>query len=367
MRLLNVQGLRALAVLLVVGAHEHDFLDRFHIHTIFKTFTALEAWGVDLFFVISGFVMISVHWNDFGRAASPARFLIRRAIRIFPMYWLITLVLFALFTAMPSLLHTWVGGHANLALSLALLIPHGHYPLLWVGWTLVFEMYFYYVFAASLNFSRRIALMLIGAWAAIIAVLQFVPLSANLWYKTLSNGLILEFTFGMLAGALIARRTVLSARLSAGLIAVACVALAFAFRAAYDPNNELNIEPPLRFLTVGLPMALIVYAAVCIELRARRVMPQPLLFLGDASYSIYLTHAVFYVALGRIVSGLAHGHVPALVLIVVTPLAVILGGCATYRWIEQPLLRASRARVDAWFPDIMARRVRVSEPAAMEA
>lgn len=353
----SIQGLRALAVLLVVGAHEHDFLDRFHIHSIFQTLTALESWGVDLFFVISGFVMMTAHWNDFDVAGSPARFLMRRAIRIFPMYWLVTLLLYGLFSALPGLLLNWVGGHSNLALSLALLVPRGRYPLLWVGWTLVFEMYFYYVFAASLNFSRRLALTLIGGWAALIVVLQFVPLSQNIWYKTLTDGLVLEFTLGVLAGTLVAKKMVLRTAPSLGLVALACVALTFAFHAAYDPRHELHVDLPLRFLTVGMPMALLLYGAVCLEARKKFAIPATFLFLGDASYSIYLTHAVFYVALGRILSRSIPGHMPAFVTILVVPIAVVLGGCAVYRWVERPLLKLSRARAAHVFPVTMARRL----------
>jgi exopolysaccharide production protein ExoZ len=82
----NVQGLRAVAVLLVVFAHVHDFSDRIHVRTAFAAFIPIGAWGVDLFFVISGFIMVVVHWSEFERPGSPVRFLLKRIIRIYPLY-----------------------------------------------------------------------------------------------------------------------------------------------------------------------------------------------------------------------------------------------------------------------------------------
>jgi exopolysaccharide production protein ExoZ len=151
----NIQGLRAIAALLVVGCHFHDFADRYGFQS--EALITIGAWGVDLFFVISGFIMIVVNWNKFSKPNAPKAFLIRRIVRIFPPYWLVTLVIVTAIIISPKLFHTWTVNTSNLLPSL-LLLPSEQKPILYVGWTLIFEMYFYYVFATLLNFSRKTAL-----------------------------------------------------------------------------------------------------------------------------------------------------------------------------------------------------------------
>ena len=155
MELKNIQGLRALAAILVVGCHFHDFADRYGFRS--EALITIGAWGVDLFFVISGFIMITVNWNKFSEPNASKAFLIRRIVRIFPPYWLVTLFIVGAIIISPKLFHTWAANISNLLPSL-LLFPSDEKPILYVGWTLIFEMYFYYVFAILLNFSRKIAL-----------------------------------------------------------------------------------------------------------------------------------------------------------------------------------------------------------------
>ena len=112
MKFANIQALRAVAVVLVLAAHVHDFSDRFNSHWALDWLSPIGTWGVDLFFVISGFIMVVVHYDDFAEQKSPQRFFLRRVIRIYPLYWLVTLVIVVMLHV-PGVAHNWAGNRGS--------------------------------------------------------------------------------------------------------------------------------------------------------------------------------------------------------------------------------------------------------------
>src|ERR1700756_2337701 len=140
--LLSIQALRAVAALLVLAGHISTILIAEHKAASFPLF-ALGPFGVDLFFVISGFVMVYSSERLFGQPGAPFKFFARRLARIVPLYW-----------AATSILVWFVVPYASTKAVLGsfLFAPHipSEAPLLFVGWTLIFEMFFYAVFAIAL-------------------------------------------------------------------------------------------------------------------------------------------------------------------------------------------------------------------------
>src|SRR5204862_3852509 len=199
---LSVQYLRAVAALLVVFHHARQFPG-------FKDAvgTGVGSAGVDMFFVISGFVMAVTA----GRRNYPAfRFLARRGLRIIPLYWSMTLLSAVLAFALPSVFDdvafTW-----KHFLSSLLFIPHvspyppfNYSPLMKIGWTLNFEMFFYLIFAALMVFglTLRIGVMTILFGSLILFDSlwhpDFTPL--RFW----ADGQLFEFVMGCAIGQLYA-------------------------------------------------------------------------------------------------------------------------------------------------------------------
>ena len=283
----GVQAMRGIAACMVVLFHATENW------SIATTGTDTHAWfagasGVDLFFIISGFVMAT---SSLGGANGPHAawlFLKRRFVRIYPLYWLITALLFAKITL--GLVHN----HANAnpipplyALCSFLLIPckdaHGDvFPLLGTGWTLTFEMFFYVCFAGALWLSRSVLI-------ALTVVLGLLSLGALLrtpaWPAAtiLLSPLLLEFLAGLWLGKL-AQRAHPQRRplIAAAFGAVALLALWSLPMPAGNPFTRLEW---------GLLALLALNATVQLEPRIGSHIPRWLLLLGDASYSIYLTHA----------------------------------------------------------------------------
>ena len=199
----NVQGLRAIAAILVVFVHlggpgglppRRAWPARIRsgvLHPIGNT-------GVDIFFAISGLIMIVTTSRVHHDASSAWRFLLRRAIRIYPPYIIVTLVLFA-----PSLLHPDVAGSLpGLVKSLALW-PMAQLPVLFVGWTLTYEMYFYLIFAISILVPVRHQSIVLGAWALVTIGVALTIADTNPVLSVVGGPLNLEFLFGVGVGKLV--------------------------------------------------------------------------------------------------------------------------------------------------------------------
>ena len=158
---------------------------------------SLGAAGVDIFFVISGFIMVHISWQSFGKRAASADFLRRRIIRIVPLYWLATVAAFISHKIWAT--HGAHAGWMDLAYSLAF-IPYlsgedGWYPILPGGWTLNYEMMFYMVFALGLTLPRKLALPSVAA--ALGAFIIVGPHFGKGAVAYLASPIVLWFLLGM--------------------------------------------------------------------------------------------------------------------------------------------------------------------------
>lgn len=159
--LTGITSLRGLAATLVLVIHSFLFLGYSQPHS--KNFE-LTNIGVDIFFVLSGFIMALAHWDDFGVGAkSVSTFIKKRFIRIYPMYFLMTLLTAAILYIAPHLFYAMQYSNSLVVESL-LFIPSqigtGTSLILAVAWTLAFEVVFYIIFSICLSFSRNKGLAL---------------------------------------------------------------------------------------------------------------------------------------------------------------------------------------------------------------
>jgi exopolysaccharide production protein ExoZ len=178
--MLGLQNLRALAALSVVVAHlESAHVLGAHLITPYLRYGAV---GVDIFFVISGFITIYASRGLFGSDQGPHAFLGRRIARIVPIYWLMTV---AHITTMFAFGYGPLIELDRVVCSFLFLpFAYGGLPINGVGWTLNFEMFFYVVFAGTLIAKRRIAVATIAAIFTLLAVagrLTDLPLPFKFW------------------------------------------------------------------------------------------------------------------------------------------------------------------------------------------
>ena len=288
--LVNVQVLRFFAAALVVFAHVGVEVGNVAGRTgqSFQQIGLIDwGLGVDIFFVISGFIMYYMMHDRFGAPGAPADFLRRRIIRIVPLYWICTTLMLAALLAAPQLINNNGLDPRHVLASYAFLPwPRSDgelFPILSLGWTLNYEMLFYAIFAGALLLPRRSGLAaLVAVFVLLVAAGQIAPPGAFL-LKFWGDPIIGEFLLGAGVAALFLGGRRLSGRVALALL-VAGVAMAMA---AFQTSLYEHVW---RLVTGGIPAALIVAAAV-MGPSLRETLPTRALALGgDASYALYLTH-----------------------------------------------------------------------------
>ncbi len=341
MKLKSIQCLRAVAALVVVFDHVPRLEVRFFPHGFLHGFGAAGAIGVDLFFVISGFIMITTTWKDFGAAGAPVSFLFRRFARIYPAYWIALTVFLALGSAFPTAQHMGPRTIATVTTS-ALLIPGTTPPLLFVAWSLEFECFFYLLFALALRFPVRRLPLLVGLWCVATLLLNVVSRSTTIGIIAfLGSPLFFEFMGGCFVGYLCLSHRVVVPRAVLALGVVAGIGVAI-YSSQFDGFGTYGLDW-FRTLAAGPAMMLVVYGCASLEAQNRLAPPQWMVRLGDASYAMYLWHGML---LGAYTVVFAHLHIRnsfADVLFLAGALVVVIVGSLTiYRFIEQPVTGAAR-------------------------
>ncbi|SES14558.1 acyltransferase [Rhizobium sp. NFR03] len=308
----SIQCLRAIAVLMVALVH------------LYPQQVAIGAAGVDIFFVISGFIMATI-----GARETPSTFAVRRVARIVPLYWAVTLFMCAL-ALKPGLFSNFTFDIPRLAMSL-FFIPYRDidgiiWPLVKVGWTLNLEIFFYAVFMLCLLTARPV-LAAIGAILVLVVVgLLLDPQQAA--PITWTSPLLVEFLFGMLIAILPrVKRLVPGLAITAGGV----IWFAIAALSQVTPDNE-----GWRFVVWGGGAALLVLG--CLSLEEAGGWPRilrPLALLGDASYSFYLLHGLVIALVAKL---LGHGLVAGIVVLVVSTIVSFL----SLHLFERPAARIVR-------------------------
>jgi len=315
----NVQLLRALAASSVLLSHAADVL-----------IPDNDAWqavpwtaGVDLFFVISGFVMMLLCDGQFGSPGIARHFLTRRIIRIVPSYWFFTALLAALLLIEPTVTRNTVLT-APIAISSFLFVPWPRTdgllnPLLSQGWTLNYEAFFYGAFALAL-LARRGALLLAAGFVALVMAGPLIP---DEWFAAsfYADPIILEFLAGMGLAKLY-----LSGKRIGRLEAIALLALAVAVAVAASGWPETPIV-----IAFGIP-ALLLAAAAILHSEAGESGPLRRFgeALGDASYALYLSHPFVVNGIDRLLGAGAGALIVALA-------ASIAFALIFHRYIEAPV------------------------------
>lgn len=349
---LSIQALRGVAVLGAVLFHS-QVIERKYSGGDFLLpgFLRFGQSGVDLFFVISGFVMVTVTKGRFASNRETMRFLWGRLARIYPTYWFYFFLTLAVFLVRPDWVNSSQERQADLVRSLFLL-PDDRLPLVMVAWSLIHELWFYLVFTVMLRFNERLLLPSLLLWGTIIMVVNmFVTvdeLSAGL--RIALHPYSLEFTVGALAALFVhSDHTRIFSSRKALLIALVVVSAGLSL--VYT-HNVLRGVVLRRAGVIGALYGLLVLSLAASEKETQVSIPRPLQLLGDVSYTVYLSHVLVLSAIGRMWM-MAHPAPSSLYdnfLAFLIMLAAVVGyGWVGYRLIEQPMLTVSHRLRTRWF------------------
>ena len=344
-----LQVYRGMAAILVVMVHiTIKSAENLNQVTFFNLF--LVGWsGVDYFFVLSGFIMVYVHRSAIGKKDQLKSFLVKRAVRIYPIYWIITLTLWCLFLVIPGFANNQDLSLGNLIVSL-LLIPQKDQPILEVGWTLIYEINFYLLFSIAIWLKPKHSVPLLSAWllVTILHYRKIVKFPQDFFLlATVFGEMNLELVLGCLAAYIVIKYNNNIGKYRWTLFGIAN--LGYVFLGMLVAWTNIGFE---RITTFGVLAAMLIIAATSIDLKDFPKIPYLLIFLGEASYSIFLTHVPVISAITKILQKANLGKyfdgffAPALLAV----FAVVFG-CIFYSLIEKPLTVFLRKNlVEKMFP-----------------
>lgn len=335
-KIYNIQALRGIAVLLVVLYHiiavEKKYNSEFIIlPDVFK----LGTIGVDIFFIISGFIMVIVTSNYHKNFNKYLKFMYSRLSRIYPLYWFFSLLIVPVLFLKPEWVNSSQVGEVDLVSSF-LLYPTESKPLIMVAWSLIHEIYFYIVYGILLLFFRRTQIVIFSVlWFVLIVGLNVFFDFENSLILLISHPLTIEFIIGLLLGVFYMKNINNKFFIKSNFLLWLPY---FVFPIMYVLFLDFFENESLRVITYGIPSAIIVFCAL--ELEKKQVFFNGFLMkIGDASYSIYLSHVLVLNVVGKLlVSFNFQGILFEFLMAVIMFFLAIIFGILNFKFVEKPLI-----------------------------
>lgn len=359
MKLNSIQFLRAIAALLVVYVHSIDLQMGFGVSKQ-QNFFYLQnfgAIGVDLFFVISGFIITYVA-NKYTGIEQGFQFLNKRFKRINPVYYIASLLFFAI-----SILHLWVTKKAVLIywdakissfFDTILIVPVSDSflkfsPLLIIGWSLAFEWLFYIIFFLLIISKIRNKELFFGLFIGILVTMGYLLKIPDLRYIFVTNPIMLEFLIGIIICRLYLKFSQIPTWISVTTLTIGIssyiLLIIFGFGSLSELMAVLSGQLSMkRFLLWGIPSAFIAFGCIFLEKnnRVTKVWNNKwILLAGDASYSIYLMHLTTF-SLFTILYEKVGFFIPADLAVIVQVVVATIISIGFYKWVEKPLIQAAQ-------------------------
>ncbi|CNL67928.1 acyltransferase family protein [Yersinia aleksiciae] len=318
-----IQVLRAFAALLVVMNHYPGRLQAF----------ASGYIGVDLFFVISGVIMVITTNSTDTSGRYAVDFMIKRFSRICPYYAIMTFI---------ALLLTY-NIHEHQALDTLtlffksiLLVPlWGEQPILEPGWTLTFEMYFYFVFFISLFFNKYRWVFVFSFFLLALTVFDKIDAYNHAkdialvgdYLKMFSTGIVWCFIMGVVVGLLYNKKLILNKKSTITITAISLALLLYNYFSSTPQHGPL----------FGLLFSMLVYGVICIESNFQFKIPRFLVFIGDISFSLYLTQFITIFLMERYLLSLFSGEIQRYIMVIPFISVNIIVAYFAYKKLELPI------------------------------
>jgi len=340
------RGIAALIVLLYHNSITFSF-PKYWGHDPLQGFAKFGHAGVEFFFVLSGFLIYFIHNRDIGKPARLTRYIRKRFIRIYPVYWIVLTALLPVYFLVAGYGEGWEREPLTILSSFLLVHIFTTHVVLPVSWTLFFELRFYAAFAL-LIFNRKLGMFAVGLWLLLSVLSLPLGFEGELGRSYFSPANLL-FAMGIASAWLLNRRTipVPSLLLLLGIFIFLATGLTEVF--------DIPLHKVFRNWLYGLGSAFAILGAVELERNGLLRAPSIMVLAGEASYSIYLLHAPMLSIAVKILIGLGiRTALPAvisyfLIVALVTTLCVLF-----HLYVERPLLKYCEAKLGV-APSVKAR------------
>lgn len=334
-RLNLIQASRAIVPLLVLTFHM-SFVVNEHFEYNFLNLTTLErVGGADYFFVLTGFMIFYVYFKDIGNKDKFRPFLIKRFISIYPFYWIVTFIVCVFFFFIP------VGYGYSHSIKTILgslsLFPWQENPIIYSAWTLRHNILFYLIFACLIFSKGKTLKYVIGLWVTLILFINFSNIQIdNYFISFIFNKVNLNFILGCCCAYI-----AMNFPIKHGAVFVTLGISGYLFTWITVLNNLMQLDT---YIMYAISATFLILGLVSFDMNKNVRISKIFNYLGNAAYSIYLTHPAFLGLIAIIIknSGI-HNLLGNLLSTLLCILIAIVIGCLAHSFIEKPLLARMRS------------------------
>lgn len=329
----TIQIMRGIAALMVLFYHSLMGMQASSSFSIFRPgFT-----GVSFFFVLSGFIIFYGSYKSLGIPSDSLPFIKRRFLRIFPIHWIYLLTIIIITYPLNITFDS-----SNIIKSLLLLpydVLHGIYPINPVAWSLSFEVFFYLLFSIAICLNKRRSCLLMFLWFTLILLSfnGFIDTKDNYILEFILSRQIFQFIFGCLIAYISIKRVIKNRLIGMLILLSGIICLVIAWINTINRDNNYDVV-----FAFGIPYSLIILGVTTLELHGfislTKNIFRPFIFLGDASYSIYLIHFWTLSILENIL--ITKFHLSDISIFITSASIAISAGLLAYQFIEKPLMNS---------------------------
>lgn len=336
----SLQAMRAFAAISVMIFHGTQIINQEFGYLFLDNIFMAGFTGVDVFFVLSGFI---IYYTSSGKKLTRAAFIKKRFIRIYPVYWIVTILLIVSYLVSPSPDKDYRGDLGTI-LSSFLLFPQ-QMPVMGISWTLTYEVLFYLAFVFTFFKKPKYLFYFFAIWISLIVVMLLLNWRTGIFsLDALFNPIIINFSFGCLVAYFYKKYPLFKYYKLFVVTGFIYFLGAWLIYYTYGGSSDENGYPDnyRRVFMFGIPAALFMYGFLYVKTSISRL----LIHLGDASYSLYLLHGTILSAIVQLIfkfklSGYFTGFLGSVLIFVLTMTAVSI----FYLFVERPLLRYLNRRL----------------------
>jgi exopolysaccharide production protein ExoZ len=291
--------------------------------------------GVDFFFVLSGFIIFYTCYTLIGNKSKIKDYIIKRLIRIYPIYWLITIGVLLMYYIMDNGREFSVKQIINSIL----LLPQNEIPIVSVSWSLVYELVFYFMFGLIIFFDKKVGKIIGTIWIICILLNSFnvIDFSRTPYANVIFSNNNIEFLIGCVVAFFVLNY---SLKYRVSILVIGLLLFIYSWVSVIEGNIlRGSTESMLMF---GISCGLIVLGTSLLDINFQPKIPKLFIILGDASFSIYLTHIYFFGILNLVFMKL--DLVNPLFAFVFNVIVTLILGIVCYYLVEKPLLSFLRSK-----------------------
>nr|WP_263325094.1 acyltransferase [Neobacillus sp. Marseille-Q6967] len=326
-----IQLSRALVPFIVILFHAEDFMKAYFDYNFLNLSAVKKSGGVYYFFALSGFMIYYLYHKEFGNQKIIKDFLFNRLKRIYPIYWTLTVCILPIYFVIPSF---GEGNERdiNTIISSLLLLPSENEPIIGVAWSLVHTVLFYLVFSLIFLKERIISRLILFIWTVTSFVFSMNLLTtSNYFINYLFNFNNLIFLSGITCAYVVTKMKI-NYYLSIVFVVLGIIGFPLSWLNTQYEFVNISLQ-----ITTSMSSVFLILGLSSIDLQKEINIPRFGKYLGNASFSIYLTNFISMSVISKILSSISFLPITKYAIGLLLIFISIIVGCIVYSFIEKPL------------------------------